>query len=132
LHCPPAASSAAIARSAPRRGRSESWGLLQNGALVRWYIVDFGVFAELQHPNIGSDAPTVVRFHARSVARHGAKAIGHDIEKVPDRRFDQLLGVIRRGLPKTTPHHHSISIPDPAVTRRTVDVKPLLAAKQIS
>src|SRR5271165_4519100 len=98
---------------------------------IRRNIFNLGVLAELQYPDVGGDAPAVVRRDSRRVTRHGAKSVSDDVEKMSHRRLYQLLGVIRSRLAKTAPYHHSIAIANSAVAGRAVNVESLLAPVQI-
>src|SRR6266404_2647968 len=83
---------------------------LQIAALIRGDIVDLCVLAELQCPDVGRDAPSIVRFNARGVTRHRAEAIRNYVEEVTHRRLAQFVGVIRSRLPETSPHDHAVPV----------------------
>ena len=65
----------------------------------------------------------------RRVVGHGAEAVRHHVEEVPDRREPQPIGVQRRRRPIAAPHDHAVAGAGPAVARRTEDVVSLPAAR---
>src|SRR5262249_51989268 len=86
------------------------------------------ILAQLQCADVGHYGPTVARRNLRRVIRHSAEAVGHDVEEISQRRFSQPIDVIRRGTSITALHNHSITVADPPVAGRTVDVEAVLAA----
>src|SRR5258708_2008196 len=67
--------------------------------------------AQLQRPDIGNDAPAVIRDYSRGVARHRAEAVGHHIEKMPDRSIFEPLDMVRRRLAISSLDHETLPVP---------------------
>src|SRR5579863_3934203 len=97
-------------------------------ALVGGHVAEFGRLTQLQRPDVGDYAPAIVWRDARSITGHRAEAIADYIEIMTDGGIDQALAVIRRRLAKSSLHHHTIAVAQPAVARRAVNVETALAA----
>ena len=87
--------------------------------------------AELQHANVGRDAPAIGGLDARRIAVHGAKTIGHHFIEMPGGRVAQALNVIGRRLRKSALHDHAPARAGVVVAGRAIDVVALAAALEI-
>src|SRR5437588_5983774 len=65
--------------------------------------------AKLQHANIGSDGPSILRLDPRGVGIHHAVAVRHYIEKMADRRVAEPIDIKRWRLWKSALDHHAVS-----------------------
>jgi hypothetical protein len=52
-----------------------------------------GVLAQLQSANVADNRPAIIRRDLRSVVRHHAEAMRHDVEEVSQGRFAQAVNV---------------------------------------
>src|SRR5262245_45640315 len=99
--------------------------------MIRWYVGDRCVLAELQHPDVGRNQPSIAYRNLLGVALHRAEAVRDHVEEVADAFLAQPIVVIARGLTQTTLHHHAVAVTEPSVTRRAVDIESLLAALEL-
>src|SRR5437588_12712091 len=72
--------------------------------------------AKLQHANIGSDGPSILRLDPRGVGIHHAVAVRDYIEKMADRRVAQPIDMKRWRLRKSALDHHAGSAARAVVT----------------
>jgi len=88
------------------------------------------ILAQLQRPDVGRDAPAIARRNLRTVFRHDAEAVGHDVEEISDWRLAQTLDVIRRRTAESARGDKSITIPHASVTGRAIDIETFASACQ--
>lgn len=100
-------------------------------ALIGRNIGQHGALAQLQCADVSNYAPAIIRGHPRSVARHRSIAIRNHVEEVSNRRILQSRDVIRRGLAESASNNLTITIANAAMTRRAINIEPLLAALKI-
>src|SRR6476659_7847069 len=106
-----------------KRKRGKRKLLLQAAALILRYVVDHSVLAQLQGADVGGNRPTVGSGNLRSVARHGAKALGHDANEVSGRLLPDNVGMIGLRAAIAALNYHAIAADGVIVERRTINVE---------
>src|SRR6476659_2613931 len=86
-------------------------------ALIRRYVVDLSVLAELQRANIGDDRPAILWRYTVGVGIHHAEAVGDHVEEVASRRLAQPILVERGRRREAALHDHAVAVADRAVAR---------------
>src|SRR5205085_9549968 len=86
------------------------------------------LLAQLQGANVGDDLPAIINRNLRRVIGHCAEAVADNVENITDRRLPQTILVIRRRLLVAAFGDHALTVAEPSVTDRAIDVETLLAA----
>ena len=86
------------------------------------------VLAQLKHPDVSRDGPSVARGNPGGVRIHGPKAARHHVEVMADRLLAQLFAGIRRRRIETAPDDHAPAVAQLAVAGRAVDPEAFLPA----
>src|SRR5262245_4525424 len=107
-----------------------SWLAFELLALICWNISDRGILAKLQRANISGNRPAVFGPDLLPVVGHHAKAVGHDVEEMADRRLAQTLDVHGRRRAIAAPHDHSLSGADAIMTGGTKNIVALPSSRK--
>jgi hypothetical protein len=75
------------------------------------------MLAQLEGSNVCGDGPPIVGCDLRRIVHHGAEAVRHYIEEVPDGRLAQAIEMERRWASEAAPYDDAQTVPDAVVTR---------------
>src|SRR6185437_15750512 len=122
----------APARTQPARRYPDgySWRPRQAGAPIGRHIVDRGMAAQLQRPDIGDDCPAVVRRHAGGVGIHYAITVGDDVEEMLVVGSSQPVVVIAGRTRHAALDHNAVAVAARPITGRAKNAEALPAARQ--
>jgi hypothetical protein len=84
------------------------------------------VLAQLQRADIRHDVPAIARRDLRTVVRHPAEAVRHDVEEIPRLGLPQPVAVIRLRLRVSALHDEPVACAGRTVARRAEDVEAFL------
>ena len=88
------------------------------------------VLAQLKSPDISRDRPAILDNHLGVIGRHRPIPFRDHLEQIPKRSLPQTLGMERcRGVIPTL-DDHSLAIANAGMTRRAINIEPLLATCQ--
>src|SRR5262249_383644 len=93
--------------------------------LVGRHVGERRLLAELQGAYIGYDRPPVPWRYSRSVTRHGAKAVGNDVEVLAYGFLPKPVDMERRRWAESALYHHPLAVAKPPVTRTAIYVEAL-------
>ncbi len=104
---------------------------IQLAALVGRHVRHRRVLAQLKRPDVRDDQPSIANRHLLGVSLHRPKTVGDDVEEIADLLLAQAILVIRRRLSQAALHDHALSVAQPSVAGRAVDVEARLAARHL-
>src|SRR5665213_2239004 len=89
------------------------------------HVGELRVLGSLQRADIGDNGPAIMRFDARSIWIHHAKAVGDDVEEMLGRCTTQACAMVGRRRRKSPLHDHAVALAGKAMAWGAEDVEAL-------
>lgn len=98
-------------------------------ALVVRHVVNPGVLAELQRPDISDDSPTIENVNPIGITGHRAETISDNVEEVSRWGIPQTDNMQRWRFAKTTADNHAVPVASAGMADGTVNIEPLTSSR---